>query len=429
MMALSEQQFISLAKEQIEKKFSFGNGHGYSQRDLEALSQHIEEKTGVCISLSTLKRLWKNDFKQSPQLATLNALASILDYKDWQDFKQHNQKKGTDPKPLVTGIVIGLVAIVITAFIIGGFNDSDVKEKKKAKTGSVKVKGPIHFSAQKTVTSGIPNTVFFKYDLSNVEADSFFIQQSWNDIHKIKIDPQGNTFSDIYYESGFHRARLIANDSVIAMQPIHILSNGWEPHAYHSDKDIVPIDFKNEKFIQDGRLHLSKDLLEKRGVNLSNFYTRISNSQIFNLPSDNFNFITRVKSDTVLNSLCPWINVIIVTDVHIFWVNLQNKGCEKYGGYKLGEIVRNGQDTDLSPMGCNIYDWQEIGINVREKNAEIYLNGKLAFTEDFQEDFGEIVGLIYVFEGAGSIDYVKLTSVDNKTVFEDRFDEHGINAL
>ena len=90
-MARSEQRFIDLCKKQVAQKFSFGNGNGYTQRDLEILSTNIEEKTGVIISLSTLKRLWKDNYKQSPQLATLNALAVVLEYKDWQSFKQANQ--------------------------------------------------------------------------------------------------------------------------------------------------------------------------------------------------------------------------------------------------------------------------------------------------------------------------------------------------
>ena len=90
-MPRSEQQFIDLCKKQVAQKFSFGNGNGYTQRDLEILSTYIEERTGVVISLSTLKRLWKDNYKLRPQLATLNALALILEYKDWQSFKQANQ--------------------------------------------------------------------------------------------------------------------------------------------------------------------------------------------------------------------------------------------------------------------------------------------------------------------------------------------------
>jgi hypothetical protein len=265
--------------------------------------------------------------------------------------------------------------------------------------------------------------VIFKYDVSNVEADSFFIQQTWNPNHRMAIDPKGNAFSNIYYESGYHRARLFANDSMIAMHPIHILSNGWEPHVYYSEKDLVPIEFRNESFITEGQLHLSKSLLEKRQVDGSkHFFSRITNSQEFNVSSDNFSIVTRMKVDSVLNNLCPWMNLLIVTEKHIFNVALQNKGCERYASYKLGEIVRNGEDNDLSALGCNVYDWQEIEINVRNKNAEIYINEEVAFQEVFREDFGKIVGLLYIFEGTGSLDYVTLTGADGQTVFEDNFE-------
>jgi hypothetical protein len=69
-----------------------------------------------------------------------------------------------------------------------------------------------------------------------------------------------------------------------------------------------------------------------------------------------------------------------------------------------------------------VYDWQEVGINVRDKNADIYINGEKAFQEMFKEDFGKIVGLLYIFEGTGSLDYVTLTGADGQTVFEDDFE-------
>ncbi len=413
-MAFSEQDYIALCKKQIEERFSFGNGHGYSQRDLEILSQYIEEKTGVNISLSTLKRLWKNDFKQSPQLATLNALVEILDYKDWQHFKLENRKNKRKFKPLFAGVFISLAFLIIAFLIFSGFGET----KRK-----IRINGPVEFTTEKTVTSGIPNTVIFKYDVSNVEADSFYIQQSWNDNHRFAIDSEKNAFTNIYYESGFHRARLIANDSMIAMRPIHILSDGWDPHIYYSEEDLIPIDFKNENFISNGRLHLDKTLLKKRGVDLSRtFLSRITNSREFNVPSDNFSFTTRIKSDSVFTSLCPWMTVIIVTDVHIFSVGMQKKGCERYAWYKMGEITRGGGDNDLSALGGDVYDWQDIKVSVRDKNAAIYINDELAFTEKFKEDFGDIVALLYIFEGTGSIDYVRLDDPEGEVVFEDEFE-------
>ena len=419
-MARTENQYIALCKKQIEQKFSFGNGHGYTQRDLEALSQTIEEKTGVNISLSTLKRFWKNDFKQSPQLATLNALATILDYKDWQDFKKQNRKEPGQSKPLVTGIIIGLAVVVVTSFIIGGLGGGS---EKATKPGKIKINGPIHFSTTKTVTSGIPNTVVFTYDVSNVEADSFFIQQTWNPNHRFPIDPKGSAITNIYFESGFHRARLIANDSVIALQPIHILSDGWEPHLYYSDQDATPIDFKNETFIQNGQLHLSRSMLKKRNIDFSKgFYSRISISQEFNVHSGNFSITTRMKSDSAFSSLCPWMTLMVVTEQHIFYVGLRKKGCERNAGYKLGEVVRDGESNDLTALGCNVYAWQELEIKVRDKSAEILMNGETVFREVFKEDFGKVVGLAYIFEGTGSLDFVKMSDANGQVIFEDGFD-------
>jgi hypothetical protein len=423
-MARSEQQFIDLCKNQIEQKFSFGNGNGYTQRDLEVLSAYIEEKTGVIISLSTLKRLWKDDYKQSPQLATLNALAAILGHKDWQNFKLANQKKPNSIIPVLKWAVPAVALLIIIGVLIfgssiGSWNSATEKKINKAP----EITGPVHFEASKTVASGIPNTVIFKYDVSNVVADTFYIQQSWNKDHKVGIDPEGNAVTSIYYESGFHRAKLIANDSVIAMKPIHIISNGWEPHLYRSDSDPELVDFRNEKFIANGQLHLDSSMLTRRNIDYSKrFHSRITNSQVFDVHSDNFSFSTRMKTDRVHDELCAWMDLIIVTDVQTFMVSWTEKGCEKYAAYKLGEIVKKGANNDLSSLGCDVYDWQELEVRVNDRHAAIYLTGQRAYQEVYRQDYGKITALIYIFDGTGSIDYARLKDGNGRIVFEDDFE-------
>jgi hypothetical protein len=420
-MARSEERLINLCKTQIEQKFSFGLGRGYTQKDLEVLCSEIETKTGVVISLSTLKRLWKGDYKQSPQLATLNALAALLDFKDWKDFKSANQAA---PKPArtISRTVIMLVAggVIAVGFLI--FNFATRPSAKN--TIKPVVKGDVHFDVSKTVTTGIPNTVIFKYDVSNVVADSFYIQQSWNLHHRFPLDPKGSVLTSIYYESGFHRARLIANDSVIAIQPIHIISNGWEPHIYRSDSDPEITDLKNERFTSNGQLHIDSNMLVRRNIDFTKrFHTRITNSQPFNLHSDNFRFSTRLKADRVFHELCPWLDLIIITDVKAFSISLTGKGCETNAGYKLGEIVRSGSNNDLSALGCDLFDWQDLELIVENRGATIYLNGRPAYHEDYQQNFGNIMALIYIFDGTGSIDHATLKDGNGGLVFRDTFDE------
>ncbi|HEX5170791.1 MAG TPA: hypothetical protein VFW11_16570 [Cyclobacteriaceae bacterium] len=420
----SEQQFIRICKKQIERKCSFGNGSRYTQRDLERLSAYIKERTGVVISLSTLKRLWKDNYKQSPQMATLDALAVVLDHKDWLSFKQANQKHVSSVVKWATVIAIsaltGIIAIWVS--LSGVFSDEKYSGTDKKFTTPVRIVGPVFFEASKTVTAGIPNTVIFKYDVSNVTADTIFIQQSWNRNYRIGIDQKvGNAISCIYYESGFHRARLMANDSIIAMRPIHIVSDGWEPHIYYSD-DQLPVDFKDEKFIMNGALRLDSAALSHRHIDFSKrFWTRVTNSQVFDVHSDDFSFSTRMKVDRLLNQLCSWMDLIIVTEVHIFSVSLVERGCEKYAAYKLGEIEKEGANNDLAALGCDVYDWQELKVSSQGRSAAIHLNSKLIYQESYKEDMGKIVGLIYIFDGTGSIDYAKLEDGNEQIVFEDNF--------
>ena len=93
----SERGYINLCKELIEEKFHFENDEGnLRQRDLEYLADSIEERSGIKLSLSTLKRVWKKDYDQTPHPSTLQALVSVLGFKDWQDFKLK-----AEPEPLI----------------------------------------------------------------------------------------------------------------------------------------------------------------------------------------------------------------------------------------------------------------------------------------------------------------------------------------
>src|SRR5687768_13058441 len=230
----ADHEYIALYRTLVQKKFLLGGDDGkLKQRDLEYLGNLIEEKSKIRLSVSTLKRLWRNDLNQLPHPATLDALVSVLDYKDWQEFKKLNfqappniepaafeQSPKRSSRALPVVISLGLGMLVVLFFVLQGFNKKDK---------GVKISKPVLFTADKMVTDGVPNTVIFNYDLSGVEADSFFIQQSWNPRDKVRIDPEKNYYSAIYYTPGFHFARIMANDSILKFQKVHIKTDGWFP--------------------------------------------------------------------------------------------------------------------------------------------------------------------------------------------------------
>ncbi len=432
-----EKEYIEECKRLIEEKFHFvhgpspdKNGNGsLRQRDLEYLADSIEEYSGVKLSLSTLKRLWKKDYDQTPHASTLDALVSILGYKSWQEFKLNHQplqeiavgppterkaRRIFSPWTLLPVILAAAVITWLIAF-------------RSGKGDKIKpiVRGPVAFSGNKTVSQGVPNTVIFNYDVSNVEADSFFFQQSWNNMEKVRIDPKGHSYSNIYYYPGFHKAKLIANDSILKRFRVHITTDGWLPIVgYRSDGDNMPVYVKKYKPSADGTFHINNDDLIASKVDLNkNFSLSYFNIREFeNTHSDNFSVDTRVKCDSSINTPCPGYELVIMCEEHIFFVRMMHKGCERDVALKMGEVVLNGMSTDLSAFGRDMYQWQNVKVDVVNKKANISVDGKNVYTVDFKNDLGKIVGLAYHFNGTAAIDYVRLNNGDGKMVYNDEFE-------
>ena len=267
-MQIVERDLIVRCIKEIEKSYfpeHVQAGINLKQRDLEYLIEQIEERSGIKISLSTLKRLWKNEFNNLPHLSTLNGLVSLLGYDSWSAFK-HDQPlrrersnrlrpQGRLSKPIIyLGLLIGLTAIIM--FIIFS-----------SKSGNnFYIPEDIKLTANKTVVNGVPSSVIFSYDLKGAIADSFFIQRSWNPDNKTRIDPAKKHYSEIYYYPGFHWAKLIANEQVIKKTRIHIKTVDWFATAKYDRLDPIPVYLDQEDLIQNGCLSISPQNFERSGL-------------------------------------------------------------------------------------------------------------------------------------------------------------------
>ena len=421
-MNRSESDYIILCKKRIEEKLRLENGNGsLKQRDLEYLADCIEEKSGIKLSLSTLKRLWKEDYDQTPHPSTLQALISLLGYKDWQDFKLQEtietaspvlkKKKHTVSRWLVWPVLAAVpVLIWLIAFRSGKSQPA--------------ISGTFTFTGNKTISQGVPNTVIFNYDVTNLEADSFFFQQSWNDQERVLLDREGHYYSNIYYYPGFHKAKLIANDSILTRFPVHITTDGWLPLVTYSYKDAIPVYVHPDKAISDGALHITREELAADKVNIDKDYLLgyYNIREFENTFSDNFELDTRIVCDSSSTLPCPGFELVIVCEAHIFLVRMMGKGCERDIAVKMGEVYRDGINNDLSAFGRNLYQWQRLQVKVSDKTATIYLAEEPVYTVTFKEDFGKVVGLVYNFSGNGAVDFVRLKNGAGKEVYGEEFD-------
>src|ERR1700754_1498394 len=69
----------------IESSLGWGDAASWTNEDFNTLSESIFDKTGVRLSVSTLKRVWgKVKYDSTPTMATLNALAQYAGFEGWR---------------------------------------------------------------------------------------------------------------------------------------------------------------------------------------------------------------------------------------------------------------------------------------------------------------------------------------------------------
>lgn len=400
------------------------------QRELEQLADQIEQRSGIRLSLSTLKRLWRDDATQLPHPSTLNALVSVLDHTTWADFK-HATARTPLPASVPAAVTPHPARRHATAWWWTAAASAALVTLLVLLQATNRTTGPrpltlpadIPFQADKTVTLGVPNTVQFRYDVSSIDADSFFIQQSWDPRDKEAIDPAGHYRSSVYYLPGFHRAKLIVNDSIVRKVRIHIKTDGWLPLAEYTDDSHEP--FYLDKLVPTGTgdLHVTEAQLAAAGVDVSKRYQlRYYNIRDFDhIRSDSFTLQARVKLDSIQHIPCPKAHVTIVTEEDIFYVQLTTPGCvgDLYLG--MGETRLRGKEHDLSALGCNLYNWQTLQVQNIGKQVTISLNHQPIHTVSYKKDFGRIVGIVFNLSSPGAVDDVSLQNGKGERIYETTF--------
>lgn len=428
-MQLSERDYLEVCKTKIEEKYHLGNGNQrLKQRDFEYLIDLIEETSGTKLSISTLKRLWRETSQQNPHPATLDALVSILGYRDWLEFKVKNAQASqemissekVDENSKAFGFrkrkpaLFGVVLLVVAALIIISFTSKRIVTTAEAES--------VMFNVSNTVEAGVPTTVIFNYDLKEIEAEAFYIQQDWDPNNRREIDPSSNHFTTVYYYPGFHKARIYADETVLKTEEVFIRTEGWLAAAIHRDDEERPVYLLAETG-NGGTLSIPEEILPESGLDM----TRLGGAGFFNigdfgdLDGHNFTAETRFKNRHMMNSACPFAQFTIHTEANIYFLQFTSMGCVGELEQMIGEKFISGNDNDLSAFGTDLSDWQEVTLKVKEKLATVFLNGEQIYEVGFENDFGKIVGVDYRFSGLGDLDYLRFKNPDEMLVFENDF--------
>lgn len=419
-----------MCKDQILKKAGFDSHHILSHKDFEYLCFLIEEKSGIILSVSTLRRIWRNEYDRIPQDSTLDALAQLIEYESWNAFKMKAIKEsasysGSKTKTILPGKLkskplffsVALLSIIMLVVI------PIIFLSRKNNTGTLNTDTVI-FRSYGTIMSGVPNTVVFEYNVDDVEADSFFIQQSWDKSRRSRIYKNNYFHTELYYYPDYHVAKLIANDKVIKEHDLYLNTDGWLPYVTYGNFNDKPIYLKTESLTENNSLSVSLMDLQNNEIDLAkNWVVHFRNTGAFKrIDSDNYTFRIRIRTKKGPFRSCPFFFVMINCRDASFEFPLVKKGCENTVWIKYSDFVLEGKQSDLSMSGCNLEIWQELVLENTDKNITVFLNDKKIYQHSYNRPGGIIAGFDLFSNSLFEIDYVLLYDKENQLVFEDYFE-------
>jgi hypothetical protein len=405
----NEKQHLDKCRQRIEEKVGWGPGAEWQNQDFEALSARIYKETKVSLSVSTLKRLWgKIRYEGTPNMGTLNALAQFAGYENWRAFTANGFAKPSNGAATLNGVAAkepgkfvrpgmlkagGIIVAVGIAATLFWFVQSRPKALKYDN---------IVFSSQ-PVTNTVPNTVVFNYNAKDSNADSVFIQQSWDPLRRFRVDKNLTEYTSTYYLPGYYSAKLVLNTTIVAEHDVFIESNGWLATI---DREPIPLYVSEDKILHDGVLQLGDNFFAEQNVDLEkeNLWT-----SFFRVMKDEVVSDTAFQMDVMLRNtfgkgalVCQKTQIVLLGKTGAILIPLSIKGC-------VGELFlqtdesHDGKTNDLSAFGVDFSDWVTVQCRVKDKRISIRVNDVPAFEGDYKDGIGQVVGTRIMFTGTGAV--------------------------
>lgn len=408
-----ETVYIELLKKQIEEQLSWGNSDAWANADLEKLSELMFEKTGINLSVSTLKRVWgKVKYDSAPTATTLNTLAQFSGHESWRSFcsKTCFDKDKTDQvaesdkptalksrKPLhwvVAGTLLAAVSVLAVVWL--SFFKNSMLDTDPAK---------IVFNSR-AVSDELPNSVVFNYDVGKITADSVIIQQSWDPRRREAVSSRQHQHTSIYYYPGFFAAKLLVDNRIVKEHEILIKTRGWVGITQPRSGDKPFYLSHRETRLESGGMQITAETLKgKTGLAvLNDIWTTFCNVKEFNVDPGNFTLDAILQNTSPKEAvLCPQVKINIITSDGFISLPLCAKGCTSAISLTVSDNSIDGKDHDLSALGCDFSKPVQLKFSVKNKQAVINLDGKKMLTVPYTRPFGKVVAVMVNFEGAGEM--------------------------
>ena len=417
---------LDQCKTQIEDKLGWGPSDQWTTQDFEELSVRIQDATGQVISSTTLKRLWgRVAYDNKPSRHSLDTLALFIGYDSWRTFTSaHPQSPQQEAstmnspqeggRPRYRGASIAILSVGM--LILGASTILWLGSRTNASPPT-----PVQFTSR-SVSLDLPSTVIFEYDVTKVEADSFFIQQSWDMTLRKKVSASNSVHSSTYFYPGYYNAKLIADNDILLEHPVHVKTQNWKVML---EQDPMPFYLPDEAMKDDGTLSVSEGWLTQAGFTIDDGKHVLGYYLVQDfgpLKMSDFSLeavVSHIKSEPLRP--CQGGQVTIRGEDGMIRLPFDIPGCTGLMHVTAGDVHLEGQSNDLSALGADYSSWQLVKLDVKDKSVRIQIGTNQPFDFDYSYEMGKVVGIWFQFVGRGMIDEVRLTDEDGRIMYEEMF--------
>lgn len=415
---------IKKCKEDIYAKFIGNSPLKFTHADFEKLSDEIFECTKTLVSISTLKRIWKEDYQGSPNISTLDALAQYLGYSNWRGYcnKCHlndNPKTSLfskfNKKTLWYLLIILLVLILV---VIIKYMKSNKNIKSEYST--------VEFTFAEFDSTQIPVYAVFKYNLKGIRCDSATIRPLGNHMDEFVISTDDTIATYTYNRPWNYFPTLTIDGKSVRTLKTNFVSSVWKAGLSNLKKEFYIQYYDNPEIYSGGRLHFTPMILDKINFPISeiDYVTYDLFKRFNNIYGDSLSFEARIKNKVLTRERhAGAVNVALCFNDSYILIPL-SMDKSPYTSLSMNFFDRSisGKNHDLSFLYNDLEVWNTVKFKTADKQFDLYINDSLVYSDTYKMEPGRLVGIMFDFKGLGEVDYIRFYNTNNDLIFHDEFE-------
>lgn len=422
-----QDEALEKCKEEILLKLGKKPNEKWMGRELKVLADDIFQKSGIKLSVNTLKRIFGIiEYQGNPSLSTKDALAQYLDYVDWEDFLKkkfdtslvayekniNNQLAKHNSSKYYFIVSFAAIVLLLTSFYFIVFHP----KKKNIAVIHNQIDSSLITLKLNPAQGNVPLEFFIEYKKdTNINDTLNLIVENQGD-YPIYRPTEKLLFT--YLIPRKYKVSIAHNRDTIKSAIVNATTNGWMGMIYRVPNTVYSYNLYQKKNILSFPDSLI-NILDNEG---NRYYIAFSNFKDFPVSGDEFRFKTRYRNtggSFVSGTGNMYINLFC--DNGTLKTSFINEGMLRYLKLIYSEKTINSVSNDLSSFTKKDLEWIEATVQVKNSSVQVFRDDSLIFHTNYENSLGQVYGVEYFFVGNGEIDYLYLWDEKDSLIIEDDF--------